>query len=522
MPAAAGVVVLASLTAGLWVANRERRIAERRFTDVRQLANKLFDIEYEIRKLAGGTKTSEFIVDTSLEYLRRLAGDVHEDPTLGLELATAFMRVARVQGVPTARNLGQMDRAEENLRRAEEYLQSVLKQQPANRSALFRSAQVTHDRMLLARYNGHFDVALNLASTSARWLEKFQAKAGDKADASPILSTYLNVADQFARAERFDEALRLCRRAGDFIGVTGRQDYLPDFLWIASDIHRGQGELDQALKDLDEAVRLTDPGASAELWRTMNFSLGLILKGELLGEPNSLNLGRPAEAVDCLNHAFRLADDLAHRDPDDQMSRSRVANAGIALAGILTASNPSQALRVYDHVLRHLGQIQNNSSFRRFEVSVLAGSSYALRKLDRAGEAKQRLDKAFEILGQLNLYPGKRFQLGSEVEESLRALADYESGAANLQRAVQLYTELLVNAQPAKSSPETSLTDAIRQSTIYRGAALVNRRAGKPEAAAGLENRDRVLWLHWDRTLPNRAFVRHHLGLDSGKFWMVN
>src|SRR6267154_487308 len=106
------MLVVASLTAGVYVANRERTIAERRFVDVRQLANKLFDIDVQVAQLPGGAKTRQLIVDTALEYLRRVTADVRMDPALALEVGTAYMRVARVQGVNISANLGQTEQAE--------------------------------------------------------------------------------------------------------------------------------------------------------------------------------------------------------------------------------------------------------------------------------------------------------------------------------------------------------------------------------------------------------------------------
>src|SRR5207302_1705530 len=96
MSVTAAALVIASLSAGLYVANRERALAQKRFVDVRQLANKLFDIDVQARQLPGSTVTRQLIVDTSLEYLRRLAADVRGDPELALEVGNAYMRVARV------------------------------------------------------------------------------------------------------------------------------------------------------------------------------------------------------------------------------------------------------------------------------------------------------------------------------------------------------------------------------------------------------------------------------------------
>ena len=80
LPVAAATLAIAGLSAGLLVANHQRAIAKRRFVQVRQLANKLFDIDAEVRQTPGTTKARELIVSTSLDYLQRVAGDVARRP----------------------------------------------------------------------------------------------------------------------------------------------------------------------------------------------------------------------------------------------------------------------------------------------------------------------------------------------------------------------------------------------------------------------------------------------------------
>jgi Protein kinase domain len=79
LPVAAGVLAVAGLAGGAIVANNQRTIAQQRFVQVRQLSNKLFDIDVEVRRIPGATKARQLIVDTSLEYLRRLSSDVQGD-----------------------------------------------------------------------------------------------------------------------------------------------------------------------------------------------------------------------------------------------------------------------------------------------------------------------------------------------------------------------------------------------------------------------------------------------------------
>jgi len=92
-----------------------------------------------------------------------------------------------------------------------------------------------------------------------------------------------------------------------------------------------------------------------------------------------------------------------------------------------------------------------------------------LRRLGRVVEARQRLDAAFERLTQLKLYPSPQVKLGSEAEETLRALADYEAGNGNVPRAIEIYQKLLDQIQATKPTPETSLADALaRPSQLSR------------------------------------------------------
>ncbi|HEY7054937.1 MAG TPA: serine/threonine-protein kinase, partial [Vicinamibacterales bacterium] len=58
---AAAMLTIASLSIGLYVVNRERAVAQRRFVQVRQLAGKLFEIDAQVRQLPGNSKTRQFI-----------------------------------------------------------------------------------------------------------------------------------------------------------------------------------------------------------------------------------------------------------------------------------------------------------------------------------------------------------------------------------------------------------------------------------------------------------------------------
>ena len=516
LPVAAAALILASLSAGLYMANRERVIAERRFVQVRQLANKLFDIDVQVRQLPGNARARQLIVDTALEYLDRLAGEARGDTELSLDVGTAYMRVARVQGVPISTNLGQLDRAEQTLRTAETFIGSVLAAQPGNRTAFLRSAQIAHDRMILAGLRRPDDRALPFARQSAQWLDKYLETGNVEAsDAEQVLISLNNVGNRFRIEQQFDEALRLVRRGLEIAPAASDPNVHRQFgnlLIGMARIDRDRGALDDALRDYREAVHVLEPpaGSSNQVGRTESFALALTEEGKVLGA-SEVSLGRPEEAVASLERAFRIVDEIVHQDSRDADSRGRVSTAGQPLADLLWDSDPARALNVYDHVLRHLAEIKNNARFRRDEVRALAGSAYPLQRLGRPVEARERLDTAFIRLTELKLYPAEQIELGSESYDALSALADYEFANGNLRGAIEAYETLLQKISAAAPKPEDLLADAADLSRVYTSLAAVYRRAQRAELASDLDARREKLWAHWDKKLPGNPFV--HLQL---------
>jgi serine/threonine protein kinase len=505
VPVLAATLVIASLSAGLYVANRERTIAQRRFQDVRQLANKLFDIDAQVRQLPGSTKARQLIVDTSLEYLRRLRVDVQGDPELALEVGNAYMQVARVEGVNNGPNLGQIEQAERDLKIADELVQSVLKSQPSNRAALLKAAGIASNRMAVATWRIRDDEASAFASKSAEWLDKFNARPSDKPEAAAILLTYVWVAHQYAEDQRLDEALQLCRRGSDLSVSFDRPLDRAGFIQTAGLALRYQGNLDEALTASREAVTLQEAGdAQLAYPQAMNLAFALSQEGSILGMRDGISLGRPKEAVQVLERAFKIADGFVHQDPKDESSRNQLSFAGGPLADILRDSEPVRALAFYDHTLRDMDEVGGNS-LRLLEVDVLAGSSFALRRLGRLLEARERLDRAFAILRDLKLYPAEKIVAGLEVDTALTALADHEAETGNVARGIEIYQGLLDRARGAK--PETSLVDAVNLSGIYRSMSALYRRTQRAELASALETRRLELWRRWDRKLPNNPFV---------------
>ena len=114
------VLLIASVAAG-WYATIQQRTAERRFRDVRQLANSfLFEFYDAIDDLPGATPAQHLVVNTALTYLDQLSKEASGNVELLGELGTAYQRLGFLQGGAVAANLGDAAGAMRSFRRAVE------------------------------------------------------------------------------------------------------------------------------------------------------------------------------------------------------------------------------------------------------------------------------------------------------------------------------------------------------------------------------------------------------------------
>ena len=127
--AVAALSLVAGLALALWearVATLQRARADRRFNEVRQLANTLiFRLHDAVAPLPGSTPVRQLIVSEGLTYLERLTPDSVGDTELQVELARAYIRIGSVQGRPNTANLGDRAGAIASFRKAQALLAPI-------------------------------------------------------------------------------------------------------------------------------------------------------------------------------------------------------------------------------------------------------------------------------------------------------------------------------------------------------------------------------------------------------------
>jgi serine/threonine protein kinase len=517
MPVSAAAVVIFSLATGIHIANRQRTVAEDRVVQLRRLALRLLDFERQLDAPAAGTDLNlhRKIMATSVQYMESLGPEALRDKQLALEISDVYLRIARVQGVPEWNQQGQYSAAEKSISKAAEMVRSVLAADPANREALWQTANAAHDLAIVAyaeRRPGQ------VIAWSPRAVEGFDrlARLGNltRREINGATFIYGDLAEVHIGLHRFQDAVGYARlgidysrntptvpgpRAQAFNMLAGALQYL--------------GDLQGAQEAMGEARKLWDQLLHDEGDR---YYTRLILyqtrcrEGLLLGEDGSVNLNRPREAAVRLQEAFDALETFAQADRNNYETRTAIATGGHYLGDLLRHTDPKRALEVYDRSLVRIREVPTNVAARRTEALLLAGSSYAARRMHHESDALARIDAAFRLLREMGDYPAASIQPGSEADLAVRALAAHYAETGRPNRAIRSYQELRHLLMASNPDTGNDLPNAVSLTTLDACLAALLRRAGAAEAAA-LEAGSRELWRHWNRQLPNNPFVLREL-----------
>jgi non-specific serine/threonine protein kinase/serine/threonine-protein kinase len=318
------------------LAEQERQRAERRFNDVRRIANVvLFDLNDSLANISGTLAVREVLVDNALRYLDDLARETGREPELLTELATAYERIAEVQGMPSWPSHGRSGNALASLGRA---LDLHRRANAVSGASSLAEARVLSNlgSILAARGESsagrdaqlQSEVALQAAPADTRgvdWvlqLARIQVAAGD---ATWELGDIPGAGAQYERAlhtvkagrERFTESTTLMRQTGVVEQRLGdaaamRRD------WQQARLHHG------ASLAADDALLLLEPG-SLELQRDLGTDLSRV--GAV-----AFMLGQHREALAAHQRALELRERLSMADPGDARARDDAAESHLHVA----------------------------------------------------------------------------------------------------------------------------------------------------------------------------------------------
>jgi serine/threonine protein kinase len=514
LPVAAAALVMVSLSVGLYVANRQRVIAERRFSQLHALSKRLLDLETGLE--SSDLKLRNKLISLSIQYLEDLGGEGLHDKALALDISNAYLRVARNQGVPEWNQQGKYAEAEMSLSKANAFADSVLKADPNNREALWLSGNIAHDRAVTAYAERSSQRVLAYSPKAVDAFDRL-ARLGNLTGREINDATYIygDLAEVHLGLHRFSDAARYARLGIEISketptvpGPRGQAfNMLAGALLYSGDFEGALDAVAESRKQLEQ-LRRVDP---------YPYYIGLILsqtrcrEGLILGEDGAVNLNRPLDAAVPLQEGFDALERFAQIDTNSYEARSVVATAGHYLGDVLRHSNPKRALEVYDHSLVRVREIPNDVAARRVEALLLAGSSYAARWIHREKDARDRIDDAFRLLDETKDYPAESISAGSEADITMRALADHYAETGQREQALEIYQELFRKIMASNPDPQNDLLNAVYVSRLHTSLATLLRGMGKGDEAALLEADRLELWRYWKGKLPNNPFVQRQL-----------
>jgi eukaryotic-like serine/threonine-protein kinase len=178
--AMAAVLVVLALLGGIAATSWQAHLANRRFEEVRSLANSyLFEFHDAIKDLPGAMPARQLVVKRALEFLGRLSEDRGNDPQLAHELAAAYARISAIQGggQMSLANLGDQAGAVASSLKAVAILERLAAADPQNLGIGLELAQIYGDLSYLRRSLGDLAASVQNQRKAIALLERFLAAA---------------------------------------------------------------------------------------------------------------------------------------------------------------------------------------------------------------------------------------------------------------------------------------------------------------------------------------------------------
>lgn len=353
----AGVVaatfILVSLVAGAFAtawqahrANLERARAERRFNDVRKLANSfLFEFHDSIADLQGATPARKLIVTRALEYLDSLVRESSDDASLQRELANAYEKVGNVQGQPGKPNLGDTAGAFESCRKALIIREKLHAADPANKEIAGELAVSYTDLGNLMNLTGDVPAALQYARRAIAIDESLAADAANVVARRRLANGYVHVSGLLADGYGDTaEALECIHKAARIL------DEL-----VAADPSDAKARRHAAFNYAQMSCLLLaagNPAAAQEAARKEIESIEPVINADAANSPartvlvnacvdmcDALDAGGDIKgALDYARKALTVSSQLVKADPNDSLSQTMLAVSHTLVARMLVKS----------------------------------------------------------------------------------------------------------------------------------------------------------------------------------------
>ncbi len=526
----AATLVAVSLIVGLAVALREAHLArvqqtraERRFNDVRKLANSLiFDIHDSIRDLPGSTAARKLLVQRALEYLDSLSQEARNDASLQRELATAYERVGDVQSRSQSANLGDSAGAMESYRKAHEIRKTLAAGGaiPDQLKYAFNCRNLAYLRYYASDTAEAVKLAQEALSVSeplyqrdpsnrdvARELADDYAELGDILTEARIGTTGVDIDGDYQKALEIDTKL-----AATTNDPAQKRQVLRDEFKIGRRLS-DEGYEDRAIEAFEKALAVGEPLAADG--KNIQAQRDVAATHSNLADA-LVNVGATSKALFHDRMNLEMSEKLAAGDPNDQEATLEVGEAAldVGTASALLGKS-SDALRYLDQSIRIMekaaaadpkGEGPNNDLILGYAWRAIVESS-AADTTPAVTDYRKALAIADRVAGLDNGNPAWR-EASSAIHAKLGDLyrnhAQPDAAKQNYRDSIDV-AESLVKSNPQDEEPQYLLADAcfgLGELAVARAKAMPGERRAALGEARSLYQRSLDAWRHISRPVP--------------------
>ena len=459
------LALIGGVLATLWqarVAQAERSKAERRFNDVRQLANSfLFKLAPKIENLPGATLAREELIKLALEYLDSLSKEADDDAELQRELAAAYERVGDVQGNQLTSNLGDTQSAARSYEKALSIRQKLYEQNPQDLTATSdlassygKFSEIQRQVGTTGQVNEYFQKSLNLRE------EILKRNPNDFVARKNLADALRGKGVLLYTDYKLESSIEYYRRANEMYETLLQEQ--PDNIEIAEKIsfmHVDIGEAQGWNGNLE--------GAETSLKQSLDLLLPLAEK-----HPNNQNLQRSLmmayskkasstletenyeKAVSEYGKAVEIADTILRADPQNFRAKWDVVIMKKNMADAIAYEGKTQeSIDILNSVLERAEEISigdRNNPKNLYEIAIIRfkiGEGYLERK-DFQSALKFIKQSNEEFRTVVDLDPNYKFGVRL-IHLTARYIADAYVGLAEERNDKDLYRKALQNYQSA-------------------------------------------------------------------------
>lgn len=537
----AAALVTVTLIGGIAATTYQARRAERRFQQARQLASTLLnDFEKRSENLPASTELRQWMASTVVQYLDNLSQDSGSDDSLQRELAQGYLKVASLQGQPSAANLGMYSSSIESYRKAVGILARLYDRHPKDTAILTQittgehslarvelfSGNITQSKVFFDRSRVHAEALLPIDPREANrylsyaygGLALCELRLANPRGAIPFINKQLEHGRNFLGLTGNDALAR--RNPGMAI--------FDAYLTLAT-AQMEAGAPESALESIQQARQIAEQTLPLELWQASEQRFNLLdLLGDISGNPRDIHLLDAKTAERSFREALAIAETQSARDPGDVRYRRSVDRLLRKIALMVVDTRPEEAVQLTKRALslseRNLRVSPSNVEFIRDQTDALLITGYALQSFNRWDEALAYFQRAIDRQGDMQRISPESKRFRREVQETYQSMGDaylrlgkHKEALASYEKAAEHIVGLLWE-RPTDAYLLRDLADsheALAAAHAYIAKAdPANAKAHWREAAA-YQKKALDTWLEWPRKVHASSF--HKMRLEKAQ-----